>query len=426
MSNHNLQFWLEAIGDVPPANQPPQPVSPQAPVDPNTVQQPPAEMAPEQPTEQQPNQNQPDVTQDPQISDLPEEKEHQDFEQWKNTFFKESIKGDVNKLIDMIHEVRDLELDSYPRKFVEDNLQVLFLRQHANIEKASKEIRRLIRQELDKNNPSVSLVNHVAGILETMQDLSGIFIKLKGMYGLKGDLHRKYIASLLGAVQVGSGGNTEDVIYNEKDYSIRISTRFNSEFGRLEMGKWSLKEDDPDKYLEEAEMKRLEEGSPEERTALRHRIIIESIAENFKTRAFIANVVDKDGTVMFLGWDIASSLQAAFAEGKLVVKTILSENSEVFISESGEITPYVDLKIQYMRDTGELDEDGKPDFEEHPFIERIDGILFLTANMNIIKEAASSIQGIVLKEISFRGNPVQVKELSRCHASANELLLRQC
>lgn len=422
MSIHNLQFWLEAIGDVP-ANQ--QPVSPQAPVDPNAAQQPP-EMAPDQPIEQQPNQNQPDVTQDPQSADIPEEKEHQDFEQWKNTFFKESIKGDVNKLIDMIHEVRDLELDSYPRKFVEDNLQVLFLCQHANIAKASKEIRRLIRQELDKNNPSVSLVNHITGVLETMQDLSGIFIKLKGMYGLKGDLHRKYIASLLGAVQVGSGGNTEDVIYNEKDYSIRISTRFNNEFGRLEISKWSLKEDDPDKYLEEAEMKRLEEGSPEEKDVLRRRIVMESIAENFKTRAFICNVVGDDGTVYFLGFDVASALRAAYVEGKLVVKTILSENSEVMISDDGTLTPYVDLKIQYMRDTGELDEDGKPDFEEHPFIERIDGILFLTANMNIIKEAASSMQGMVLKEISFKGNPSEIKTIMRCHPSSQELLLRSC
>jgi hypothetical protein len=421
MTNHNLQFWLEAIGDVPPANQPPQPDS-QAPVDPNVAQQQPAEMAPEQPVEPQ----MPDVSSDPQSAEIPDDKEHQDFEQWKNTFFKESIRGDVNKLIDMIHEVRDLELDSYPRKFVEDNLQVLFLCQHANIAKASKEIRRLIRQELDKNNPSVSLVNHITSVLETMQDLSNIFIKLKGMYGLKGDLHRKYIAALLGAIQVGSGGNTEDVIYNEKDYSIRISTRFNNEFGRLEMGRWSLKEDDPDKFLEEAEMKRLEEGSPDEREALRHRIVIESIVENFKTRTFVANVVDKDGTVMFLGWDIASSLQAAFTEGKLVVKTILSENSEVFISESGEILPYVDLKIQYMRDTGELDEDGKPAPEEHPFIEKIDGILFLTANMNIIKEAASSMQGIVLKEIPFKGNPSEIKILEKCHASANELLLRMC
>ena len=66
--------------------------------------------------------------------------------------------------------------------------------------------------------------------------ISNIFIKIKGLLGAKGDMHRKYIASLLGAVQVGSGANSEDIVYNEKDYSIRISTRFNDKFGRVEIG----------------------------------------------------------------------------------------------------------------------------------------------------------------------------------------------
>ena len=29
-----------------------------------------------------------------------------DFEQWKNNYFKESIKGDVNSLIDLIHKLK--------------------------------------------------------------------------------------------------------------------------------------------------------------------------------------------------------------------------------------------------------------------------------------------------------------------------------
>jgi hypothetical protein len=107
-------------------------------------------------------------------------------------FFKETVKGDVNKLIDMIHQVRDLELDAYPRKFVEDNMQVCFLRQNANIDKASKEIRKLIKQELDQNNPSVTLVNHITTVLTQMPELNNVFIKLKGLLGMKGDLHRSF------------------------------------------------------------------------------------------------------------------------------------------------------------------------------------------------------------------------------------------
>ena len=188
-----------------------------------------------------------DVTQDPDAPDMPTEINEQDFEQWKSTFFKESVKGDANKLIELIQQVRDLPLDSYPRKFVEDNLQVCFLRQHANIDKASKEIRKRIKNDLDRNNPSVSLVNHMDSTLQTMPELNSVFIKLKGLLGMKGDLHRKFISSLFGGIQVGTGGNNEDVIYNERDYSIRLSTRYNDKWGKLDIGKWCLKEDDADR-----------------------------------------------------------------------------------------------------------------------------------------------------------------------------------
>ena len=170
-----------------------------------------SQMQPEQPESDQPQPQNVDAPnsqgepQDPVAPDMPEEnKSENNFETWKIAYFKSSVKGDVGLLMDGIHQIRDMELDSYPRKFVEDNLQILFLRQHSNIEKASKEIRKLIRSELDQNNPSVSLAKHLFTVLQPMSELSSVFIKLKGTLGMKGDLHRKYIASLLGAVQVGS------------------------------------------------------------------------------------------------------------------------------------------------------------------------------------------------------------------------------
>ena len=72
----------------------------------------------------------PDVSQDPQSPDMPKEEKDMAFEEWQDTFFRESTKNDVNKLIDLIHQIRDRDLESYPRKFVEDNLQILFLRQN--------------------------------------------------------------------------------------------------------------------------------------------------------------------------------------------------------------------------------------------------------------------------------------------------------
>jgi hypothetical protein len=365
--------------------------------------------------------------QEPQSPDVPEEQsEAEDFETWKMSYFKDLVKGDTSLLLGNIHKIRDFDLDAYPRKFVEDNLQILFLRQNSNIEKAGKEIRKSIRQELDNNNPSVSLVNHMFTSLQSCPDLTNVFIKLKGTLGMKSDLHRKYLASLLGAAQVGSGGNSEDIIYNERTYSIKASTRFNEKWGMIDLGKWSLREDDPERFLEEPELKRLEEGSPEERDVLRRRVIMEAIADNFKQRSFVVNVVGTDGTVYFLGLDLGSCLSTAYADGKLSVRTIQSENSEAMIDDDGNVVPYVDLKIKYLYDTGEVDENGFPKKGESDFMERIDGILFVTAQLDTLKQAASSFPGVIIKELPFNGNPSDLKVIQRCVPSAAEIILRNC
>lgn len=431
MSIHALQEWLnEASGDIP-AGQSSMtagamsgmggdmpPIS-----DPNVANPAPSEMDPmTQPTPQPV----PDVSSDPPTPDMPEDTEEQDFEQWKDSYFRESIKGDVTRLIDLIQQVRDRELDSYPRKFVEDNLQICFLRQHANIDRAAREVRKLIKDDLDRNNPSVSVVNHITNVLGSMPELNNVFVKLKGLLGMKGDLHRKFIASIIGGVQVGTGGNTEDVIYNERDYSIRLSTRYNDKWGKVDLGKWSLREDDPERYLTEPEIRRLEEGSPEEKDVLRRRIVLESISESFKKRGFLINVASENGTTYTLGWDLSNSLKGAYQDGKLVVKTIRSENSESMIDDQGAIIPYVDIKIKYVKRGHGVDADGVPAKEEHDFMERIDGMLFLTAQLSTIQEAATSFPGIVLKETPYTGNPSDLKVLQRCVPNASEILMRQC
>ena len=441
MSKHALESWLsEASGDVP-AGQPPmgQPDSPPAaggpPAGDPNVANPADQMTPPVANTQQnspdasgaPKGEMPDVSNDPAAPDMPQDKKNEDFETWKNNFFRESVRGDVNKLIDMVQQIRDANLEPYPRKFVEDNLQILFLRQNANIDKAFKNIRNNIKQNLDQNNPSVSIVNHMQSALQTMPELNNIFIKLKGLLGMKGDMHRKFIASLTGSIQVGSGGNNEDLIYNERDYSIRISTRYNDKWGRVDIGRWSMREDDPERYLTDPEQKRLDEGSPEEKEVLRHRIVIEGISDNFKKRSFIINVVNNDGTISTLGWDIGTSIKNAYTSGKLRVKLIQGENSEAMIDDEGAIIPYVDIKVVYVKDAeGGVDDEGKVAKEEHDFLERIDGILFLTAQYNILKEAASSFGGIVLKETPYNGNPSDLKVLMRCVPSASEILLRNC
>ncbi|RTK95760.1 MAG: hypothetical protein EKK64_05750 [Neisseriaceae bacterium] len=239
-------------------------------------------------------------------------------------------------------------------------------------------------------------------------------------------MHRKFIASITGSVQVGTGGNNEDLIFNERDYSVKMSTRYNDKWGKVDLGRWSLKEDDANRYLTEPEQRRLEEGSPEEKEVLRKRIIIESIAETFKKRGFVINVVGEDGTVYTLGWDLSGSIKGAYGDGKLVVKTIQSENSEAMIDDKGTIVPYIDVKIKYVKETGGLDAEGKPEKEELDFIEKIDGMLFLTAQFLTVKDASTSFPGIVLKETPYNGNPSDLKVIMRCVPNAPELLLRLC
>lgn len=368
-----------------------------------------------------------DVSNDPQVPDMPPEKDDMDYQQWWKEYNKQSIKGDANVLIDLLNKVRERDLDPHQRKFVEDNLQVQFLRQDANVSKASGEIRKAIRQDMDRNNPSVSLVNHISTVLEQMPELSQVFIRMAGTQGLKGELHRRYIAALLGGVQVGIGGNTEDVLYNEKDYTSKISTRFNATFGNVHVGSWALKASDPQEYLEPPELKRLESGSPQEKETLRLRIIAESIHEHFRQRAMIVNVCGPDGTVYTLGWDVGTSLMAAYRQGSLVIKTKQVEGHPAMLTPDGKIVPFMDVKIMYSKDTGDQDEDGKPAKEDQEFLTWRDGQLVLTATIETMRDAATTIgQGIVFKEVPYQGNPTDLKTISRCVPSTFEILMRRC
>jgi hypothetical protein len=366
-----------------------------------------------------------DVENDPKHPDMPEQKDDKDFEDWRNEFFKSSIKGESQELVDACKKVRDEDLDPTQRKFVEDNLQISWFRQDPNIDKLSKEVRRLLKQQIDKNYPSTSLMQHMVNSMDKQPTIYEAFYKLPGFYGMKGDLHRKLIAAILGAVQIGGGGSREDLVFNEKDYSINISTRFSTEWGEISMGKWGVQVDDPERFLEEPELARLKDGAPEERTVLRHRIVLSSIAERFKTRAFLMNVVNPDGSIHCLAWDMGDSLMSGYRDGKLVVRTKSSEAAEAIIDDDGNVIPITDLTIRYVKETGKRDDTGAPYKHEVEFMERINGMLYLTADVETIREM-SNMQGVYFHEIPFNGNPSDLRGFQRCVPSLTELLMRKC
>jgi hypothetical protein len=364
---------------------------------------------------------------DPITPDMPEDQpKNMNFEMWKGKYFKDTVKGDINELIESINKIRNTDLESYPRKFVEDNLQILFLRQNANIAKASDSIRKGIRDKIDHNNPCLTLVGNVLAGLQPMPELTNIFIKILGLYSNKADAHRKYVAALLGAVQVGSGGQNEDIILNQKEYSIRISTRMQSKFGIIDLGKWSMNLQDPEKFLSEAEMDRLENGSPTEKDVLRKRIMLESIADTFMRRSFFINVVEKNGTVYFLGADFANALRDGYSEGRLIVKHLVSDYSTAIYDAEGNLVTIPEVSIYYNQNTGKINDQGEPVYKEYEFLTCRDGMMFLTADLDILKEAATAFQGLIIKEIPFVGNPSEIQALLRCVPSMPEFLLRQC
>ena len=367
------------------------------------------------------------ISDDPQNPDMPDQEEGNDgFTIWKIKYVKESIKGDPNVLIQKILLVRDNELEPVQRKFVEDNLDINFLRQNSNILTTSNEIRKLIKKDFDRTNPATTLVRHITESLEKQPLLNEVYIKLLGLSGAKMDQHRKFVASLLGAVQVGSGAQNEDLIFEEQDYSIRISTRFNARWGDVNIGRWYLREDDPEIYLKHAELDRLEGGSPEEKDVLRRRIVIESISECYRERAFIINVVGNDGAVSHLGWDLGNSLKSAFLDGKLVVRTADNDNKESFIDEEGSIISVPNLSIYYVKEGQQIGMKGKAEIEEIEFITYRDGMLYLSAQLDLIKEASQTLQGITYKETLWQGNPSDILKIMRCVPSSPEILLRLC
>jgi len=365
-------------------------------------------------------------TQEPSEPDMPKDTKVSDFSSWKNKFFKESIKNDVGILLQMINRIREGELSTYQKKFVEDNLQICFLRQNSNINKASGEMRKKIRDDLDMANPSVSLANHFASTISTMPELLNTFIRISGYYSNKADLHRKYIASLIGAIQVGSGAQQEDIVYNEKTYSIRISTRFNSKFGLIDMGRWSLQQDDSQKYLSDPELEKLDSGAPEEKRVLRHRIIIESVATYFEKRVFIVNVLADNGTLYFVGMDLSNILRSGYDNGVLTVSTFQNDASEALFDSDGNLVTLQDIKIQYQKETGEMDENGNPLKDRTEFLVKKDGMLFINASLETLQDAAGNVNGLSVKELPYNGNPSDLHNLVRCVASAPELILRNC
>lgn len=366
-----------------------------------------------------------DVTQDPQTIDAPPEDENKDYDQWRHQFMELAVRAENEELINMLTSVQDNEMEASERKFVEDNLQIFMYRRDSNVLKASNVIRNAIKKDLDRTNPGTTLMQHLGKALDEQPLLYQNLIKLSGTFAWKGDLHRKWIAAFLGAIQIGGGATGKDLIYCGDEYEINISTRLVTQFGEINIGKWSLVEDDPKKYLKADERENLSEGAPEEKQVLRRKIILKSIAENYRKRAFMIHICTTDGTIYALGWDLGNSLLDAYKEGKVVVRGQENEEKEILISDKGEIIPVIDYSILFVKETGEVDDNGKPETQEVPFLERRDSTLYLVADLDTLKMASAGMSGMFFTSVPYNGNPSDIRKLQQSVPGLSEILSKQ-
>jgi hypothetical protein len=119
-------------------------------------------------------------------------------------------------------------------------------------------------------------------------------------------------------------------------------------------------------------------------------------------------------------------LKSAYTDGRLIVKTTQNDNTQAMIDDDGAIINLQDIKIMYTKQTGELDEDGKPYKKEIEFIDLRQGQLYLTAELGTLKAASGSFPGIMLRSTPYTGNPSDLKTLQRCVPSWFNILMQQC
>lgn len=421
---NNWQYWVEAenaAGNQAPAS------DPNAPGQGGSIppQQPPQQPQPGDDPSAAAQAPEDDANNDPESIETPEQNANSDYESWKHDFMEAAIKCDNEELVTLLKAIRDRDLEASQRKFVEDNIQIFMFRRDDNVFKASTQIRNAVKKDLDRTNPGTTLMQHFNQAIEQQPLLYQGVIKLAGTFGWKQDLHRKWLAAFFGAVQIGAGSTNKDLVYCGEDYDVNISTRFTTQFGEINLGKWSLTSDDPTKYLKPNERENLSEGSPEEKQVLRRKIILKSIAEHYRKRAFLIHVCTPDGTVYSIGWDIGNSLMDAYKEGKVVVRGRENENKEVLIGDDGAIIPVIDYSLFFVKETGEVDDDGRPETEEVPFIERRDSSLYLIADLDTLKMASAGMSGIFFNSVPYGGNPAEIKQLQRSVPGLYEIIAKQ-
>jgi hypothetical protein len=119
-------------------------------------------------------------------------------------------------------------------------------------------------------------------------------------------------------------------------------------------------------------------------------------------------------------------LLSAYKNGKIVVRGRQNSEKDAMISDTGDIINLVDVDILFVQETGETDDEGRPEMSEIPFLQRRDSNLYISANLNTLQGASGTLNGLFFHEFPYNGNPDEINSLTRCIPSLTELLARSC
>ena len=430
------------------------------------------------------NQEMDDFTSEPEI----------DFQAEKIDYMNLALGQKHDEMMDKLLEMRDIEnLSPGEYKFIEDNINVLSLSRDIDFADAQKKIYKRIKEqfapladpgdgvEIPEIEPSGTAPGAEAGItisqepteqpqysaehynsgqglkslteatnelgeisglemysiisqeIERYEEIKNSLLKLPSFYSMKADLFRKILCSVLNGVQIGSGGTLEDIFIplREDGVGIKACTRCYTDFGNIEIGKWTLNFDDPEQYLSEEELKKLNiDGSPEEREVLRKRVVIESLADKFIDKIYLILIVDpNNGSRTEVGINFSELLREGWKNGNISINFKASVGKgEAAINQDGELIDLKDIVVNYIKENPDnLDEEGAPVKEEIELMKQKNGNLYISAPREDFENFVNTVEaGIFFDKKHPEFDKEQLTVIQRCVPDIKEFLLKKC
>lgn len=277
------------------------------------------------------------------------------------------------------------------------------------------------------------LYSIISEYVEQSTTITEMFLKLPSFYSMKADLFRKSICSLTNGIQIGSGGTLEDIFIPiaENGVGIKVCTRCYTSFSNIQIGKWAIQFNDPENFLSDSELEKLNNsGSPEEKEVLRKRIVIESIANHFQDKIYIILVVDpENGRRHELGFNFAELLRDGWKNGYLSVHFRPSVGrGEAGVQVDGELIDLQEIQIDYLqKNPDKLDEEGMPTTENIELMKLNNGYLYLTILEEHFNNFSNDAQrGLFYQMKDFDRDSESLEVIQKCIPDIKEILLKKC